>query len=143
MVEKFFAIALWLAGAGHFVLPIAGLQLPSRLNWKADLTKVHPFTRKLLWVYLCFITFVILSFGTLTLIFHQDFLRGTHLALALSIFIGMFWLFRVLIDFFYFEHKDWPAGRRFIVAHVLLIALDIFLAATYLGLPIWHFSRNA
>ena len=142
MVEKAFAIALWLAGAGHFLLPVAGWQLPSRLNWKADLTKVHPFTRKLLWVYLCFITFVILSFGTLTLIFRQEFLHGAPLAVALSVFIGFFWLSRVLVDFFYFENKDWPTGRRFIVAHVLLISLDIFLAATYLGLAIWHFSRK-
>jgi alginate O-acetyltransferase complex protein AlgI len=139
MVEKIFDAALWLAGVGHFILPIAGLQLPHRLNWKVDLARLHPFNRKLMWAYLFFITFVVLSFGTLTLVFHQAFLQGIPLARGLSVFIGLFWLFRVLIDFFYFEHKDWPPGFRFILGHLLLITLDILLAATYLGLAIWHF----
>jgi len=140
MVDKCFDIALWLAGAGHFILPIAGLQLPYRMKWKTDLAQLRPLNRKLLWVYLIFITFVILSFGTLTLAFHGAFLRGDGLALGLAIFIGLFWLLRVLLDFFYFEHKDWPPGRAFLIGHVLLISLDSFLAVTYLGLAIWRLN---
>jgi alginate O-acetyltransferase complex protein AlgI len=139
VIEQCFSWALWVAGIGHFVLPVAGLQIPYRFKWQVDLAQLHPFNRKLMWIYLFFITFVVLSFGTLTLIFHRQFLQGNPLALGLAVFIGLFWLFRVLIDFFYFEHKDWPPGGPFVLGHILLISLDTFLAVTYLGLPIWHF----
>ena len=119
MITQVFNLALWLAGIGHFILPVAGWQIPFRLEWKKDLAQLKPFNRKLMWVYLCFITFVILSFGALTLIFHNNFIKGDPLALGLAFFIGTFWLIRVLVDFFYFKHSDWPKGKRFIVGHIL------------------------
>ena len=50
LIERLFDVALWLAGAGHFVILIASAQVPSRLNWKEDLRQLLPFNRKLLWV---------------------------------------------------------------------------------------------
>ncbi len=138
MVEKLFSLALWAAALGHFILPAAGLQIPYRFHWKNDLAKLHPFNRKLMWVYLFFITFVILAFGTLTLAFHEMFLRGDPLALGLATFIGLFWLARVLVDFFYFDSREWPVGNYFVLGHVLLITLDSFLCLTYLGLVVWR-----
>lgn len=41
-------------------------------------------------------------------------------------------------DFAYYEHDDWPRGRGFVVGHILLTLLFIFLAATYAALVIWR-----
>jgi len=132
------SLALWLAGAGHFAVLIASFQVPYRLRWKEDLAKLTPFNRRLMWVYGGFTVYTILSFGVLTLLLHDEMLHGERAALALSAFIGIYWLLRVVVDFTYFEHADWPRGNAFVAGHVLLTLLFVFLVVTYLGVSAWH-----
>lgn len=65
-------------------------------------------------------------------------LRGDRVALGLAAFIGVFWTARLLVDFFYFKHADWPQGRAFEIGHALLTLLFLFLVGTYGGLLIWR-----
>ena len=46
-------------------------------------------------------------------------------------FIAVYWTARIGVDFLYYEHKDWPPGRQFVIGHVLLTALFFALAITY------------
>ena len=138
LLESFFNIALWLASIGHFCVLIASFQVPFRLGWKEDLAKLTPFNRKLMWTYGVFIVLTILAFGILTLVLHTELLRGDRAALGLATFIGIFWTTRILIDFFYLEHSDWPKGPLFVVGHFLLTSLFVALAVTYFGLMVWH-----
>jgi hypothetical protein len=140
MAEQFFDIDLWLAGVGHFVILFASFQVPYRLHWKQDLQGLMPFNRKLLWVQGAFTVLTILAFGVLTLVLHREFLRGDRAALGLAFFIGVYWTARILVDLFYFSHADWPAGQGFVVGHILLTSLFAALAASYLGLVIWHLA---
>jgi alginate O-acetyltransferase complex protein AlgI len=132
------SLALWLSGAGHFCVLIASLQVPYRLEWKEDLAKLTPFNRKLMWVHGGFTIYTILSFGVLTLLLHDEMLRGQTAGRALAAFIGLYWFMRVVVDFIYYEHSDWPKGRAFTVGHVLLVLLFVFLSATYLGVSVRH-----
>ena len=124
-------IALWLAGAGHFVILIASFQVPGKLGWKEDLVKLRPFNRKMLWVQSSFTVLTIIAFGTLTLALHNEMLRGDRAAAAIAAFIAVYWTSRIGVDAFYFSHEDWPKGREFVVGHILLTTLFVFLAATF------------
>jgi alginate O-acetyltransferase complex protein AlgI len=135
---QLFNLDLWLAGMGHFVILLASFQVPTRLQWKDDLAQLMPFNRKLLWVQSSFTVITIIAFGTLTLVLHNELLRGDRAALGLAAFIGIFWTARILIDAFYFSHKDWPKGKMFAVGHFLLTSLFLFLAISYLGLFVWQ-----
>ena len=137
-LERFVAIDLWLAGAGHFVLLIASFQVPYRLRWKQDLASLMPFNRKLLWVQSSFTVMTIIAFGVLTLVLHAEMLRGDRAALGLACFIGIYWTARILVDMFYYSHADWPHGKQFVVGHALLNTLLVALATSYLGLFVWH-----
>ena len=136
--EQLFDVILWLAGAGHFVILIASSQVPSRLRWKQDLAQLMPFNRKLLWVQGGFTVLTIIAFGTLTLVLHTELLRGDRSALGLACFIGSYWTARILVDAFYFSHRDWPQGREFVIGHILLTSLFIALACSYWGLFVWR-----
>jgi hypothetical protein len=138
VVERFFDLDMWLAGAGHFLILFASFQVPSRLKWKQDLAQLMPFNRKLLWVQGSFTVLTILAFGTLTLALHQELLRGDRAALGFACFIGTYWTARILVDAFYFSHQDWPKGRQFVIGHFLLICLFVALAASYWGLLVWQ-----
>ncbi len=138
VVQRLFDIDLWFAGAAHFVILFASFQVPYRLGWKQDLQQLVPFNRKLLWVQGGFTVLTIIAFGTLTLTLHTEMLRGERAALGLTCFIGIYWTARILVDAIYFSHSDWPKGRTFVVGHVLLTLLFVFLAASYLGLFVWN-----
>jgi len=137
-IERFFDVDLWLAGVGHFVILIASFQVPYRLNWKQDLQSLMPLNRKLLWVQSAFTVITILAFGILTLVLHDDLLRGGRSALGLNCFIAIYWTARIFVDAVYFSHADWPQGKQFVVGHLLLTSLFLALAASYAGLFIWH-----
>jgi alginate O-acetyltransferase complex protein AlgI len=138
LVQQFFEIDLWFVGAAHFVILFASLQVPYRLQWKQDLQQLMPFNRKLLWVQGGFTVLTIIAFGTLTLALHGELLRGDRAALGLACFIGVYWTTRVLVDAIYFSHADWPKGTAFVVGHTLLTLLFCCLAASYVGLFVWH-----
>jgi alginate O-acetyltransferase complex protein AlgI len=133
-----FGLTLWLAGLGHFVLLGASFQVPARLGWKEDLAKLHPFNRKLMWTYGAFTVLTIVAFGTLTLVLHDEFLRGDRAAVGLAAFIAAYWTARIGVDAVYFKHRDWPSGRSFVIGHVMLTGLFIALASTYAGLVVWR-----
>lgn len=137
-VLDFFDLALWAAGGGHFLILAASFQVPKQLSWKTDLAQLMPFNRKLLWVQSGFTVLTIVAFGTLTLALHQELLRGDRAALALAVFVASYWTTRILVDAIYFSHADWPQGRRFLVGHILLTSLFVFLAGVNWGLLWWH-----
>src|SRR5947208_3082501 len=110
-VHRFFDVDLWLVGAGHFIILFASFQVPYRLRWREDLKQLLPFNRKLLWVQGGFTVLTIFAFGLLTLALHAELLRGDRAALALALFIAVYWTARILVDAFYFSHQDWPKGR--------------------------------
>jgi hypothetical protein len=132
-----FGVALWLAGIGHFCVLIASFQVPARLGWKEDLQKLTSFNRKLMWVHGGFAVLTIIAFGALTLALHAEMLRGDRAALGVALFIGIYWALRIVVDFTYYEHKDWPRGGSFMIGHILLTSLFAFLSVTNLGLVAW------
>lgn len=142
-IQQWIGFALWLAGAGHFAVLIASFQVPYRLHWKQDLNKLTPLNRKLMWVHGAFTVYTIISFGALTILLHDDILRGQRSAVAMAAFIGMYWLLRVVVDFTYYDHSDWPKGRALAAGHILLTSLFIFLSATYLGASLIHLPEYA
>jgi len=129
--HDYLGLALWVAAGLHLLILAASFQVPSRLNWREELARLSPFNQKLMWTYGLFIVLCIISFSVLTFAFHGDFVRGAPLAIGVAFFVGVFWLLRVLIDCFYFEHKDWPVGPQFVAGHALLTSLFSFLVATY------------
>ena len=142
MLYKLFNIALWGAAIGHFCILGASFQVPHRLGWKQDLAKLTPFNRKLMWTYGAFTVLTVIAFGSLTFLLHDEMLCGDRAALGLASFIGIFWSVRVGVDSFYFDHKDWPQGKFFVIGHWLLTSLFVCLAVTYLGLVLCHIGGS-
>lgn len=137
-VDELFGLALWLAVLGQIGLLAVSLQVPSRLHWREELALLSPFNRKLMWVYGIFVVLTYLAFAALTATFHTELLRGDRAAIGLALFIGIYWLARIVVDIAYFDSRDWPKGLRFQIGHWLLDGLFAFLTVTYLGLAAWR-----
>jgi alginate O-acetyltransferase complex protein AlgI len=135
---EYFSWLVPIAGIAHCLPLIGGSQLPSKLEWKSDLTKLKPFNRKIMWNYGAFIFLLIIAFGCETFIFREEMVRGDPAALGLAALIFGFWLLRVMVDLFYFSHSDWPEGPEFVIGHALLNSAFVFLIVVYGSLLGWH-----
>jgi hypothetical protein len=123
--------AIYAAALGHLVVLIASFQAPIRLGWKEDMAKLTRFNQKVFWVYSFYILLCIVSFASLTWRLHDAFLAGELAARWFAGFIAIFWTVRVLIDFFWYDHRDWPQGNALVAGHALATSLFSTLAAVY------------
>ena len=107
-------LLLILGGLLHFVILIASALTPRMLDWRTNLGALHPFLRRLFWVYGVFIVLVIISFGTLTLIRADELASATPLARSVCAMIAIFWLARLGVQFFVFDARPFltTAFRR-------------------------------
>ncbi|MFC7483622.1 hypothetical protein ACFQX7_31405 [Luedemannella flava] len=129
-------LAVWLAGAAHFTLLAVSVQVPARLGWRTDLAKLTDFNRRFVWVAGGYVVFTYVAFGLLTLVLHDELVRGDRAAAALAAFIGLYWLARVVVDATAFRRAPWPSGWVFRLGHVALTALFTYFAVVYLILAL-------
>jgi hypothetical protein len=96
---------LLVGGLLHFVILIASALTPRVLDWRANLAPLHPFLRRLFWVYGCFIVLVIISFGGVTLLHADELSSGAALSRSVCAVIAIFWLARLGVQFFVFDAR--------------------------------------
>ena len=123
--------AIYAAAIGHLCVLLISVQVPSRLGWSQDIPKLTRFNQKVFYVYGCYILLCIVSFAVLTWQLHDSFLAGDPAARAIASFIAVFWSVRVLIDIFWYDHRDWPEGNTMVAGHALATSLFCTLAAIY------------
>src|SRR6476661_11017404 len=105
---------LQMAAALQFLILIASACTPRLLDWRTNLATLHPFLRRLFWVYGAFIVLVIISFGTLTLLQADELASAAPLARWVCAMIAVFWLARLGVQFFVFDARPFltTAFRR-------------------------------
>src|SRR4051794_18204208 len=121
---------VWLAGGGQLILIAASLAIPRVLGWGEDTAKLRPLTRQVFWTYAVYIWCTNLAFGLVSLR-PGWLLDRSPLAGCVTGFITAYWVGRVLIQFFYFDRSDAPAGLRVRLAEVALVGLFVYLSLVY------------
>ena len=121
---------LFIGGALHFVILIASALTPRVLDWRANLAVLHPFLRRLFWVYGSFIVLVIISFGIVTLFHSDELASGASFPRAVCAVIAVFWLARLAVQFFVFDAKPFLTTAFLRVGYhglTLLFAALVFI----------------
>lgn len=122
---------LKLAGYLQIVLCIGSLAIPRMLNWNAELRKVALIIKQIFWTYAAYILMFNLSFGLLSVFGADELLAKNFLAKSVSVFICLYWLARICIQFFYFDTKSAPQGLIYKLGEIGLVSLFIFLTLVY------------
>ena len=93
-----------IGGLLHFAILLAGALTPQVLNWKAELRKLHPMSRHIIWVHGVFIMLTIIGFGLIATICAPALANGrTQLAQGICTFIAIFWAIRFSLQFVLFK----------------------------------------
>jgi hypothetical protein len=126
-------IETWLRVAGtlHFCILLASAMTPRALDWRNSLASLHPFLRRLFWVYGAFIVLVIVAFGTITLLFTPLLAGGAPLSRAVCIFICIFWSARLCVQLFVFDARPFLVNWFYKTGYNGLTAVFAYLAAVY------------
>ncbi len=98
-------IALYAAGTGQIGILAASALVPRVLDWRTALSPLHPFLRRLFWVYGVFIVLTITGLGTLTLMHAPAMAAGEPVARSLAAFAGIFWLARLVVQWAVFDAR--------------------------------------
>lgn len=128
---KILEYLLLLAGAAHFAILIASAMVPRVLDWQGQLAMLHPFLRRLFWVYGAFIVLVIIGFGTLTVFHARAMAAGDATARSLCALIAIFWFARLIVQWFVFDTRPFLTNVWLAVGYHMLTVVFIFLVAIY------------
>ncbi len=120
-----------LAGLAQVVLAIGSLAVPKVLKWRQELAKTAPLIKQMFWVYAGYIFVINLCFGLVSICCTGDLINGSRLAMLLTGFIAVYWVSRVLIQFFYFDRNNFPTGGWHKTGELLLVLVFVFTSLVY------------
>ena len=117
----FFLVVLALLHAGFF----------RYFGWRREFAVVSLLNRQMMYVHTFFVALTVLLIGLLCLSSATELL-GTPLGHRVALACGVFWLARLLIQFFGYSPALWR-GKRFETAvHVVFTLLWSYLSAVFL-----------
>lgn len=122
---------LKIGGCLHFAILSASVLIPKALDWRTNLGSLHPFLRKLFWVYGTFIIIVIIAFGALTLRFAGELAAGAPLARGVCLFICAFWLARLVVQIFVFDARSFLTNWFYKLGYNALTIAFIYFVVVY------------
>ena len=129
---------LFSSGIGHFVLCAGSMFIPAALNWNIHLKNLQPLLRQMFWTYAAYILVINFGFGFISVFGAEELLNGSFLARSLTLFISLYWLTRIGIQFFYFDKSHAPKGWMYTVGEIFLVGL--FTAFTLIYLAAFYFN---
>lgn len=122
---------LKLSGIAQIVLVLGSLAIPKLLNWKGELQNTSKLIRQIFWNYAAYIAGINFFFGIISVIATDELLNKSILAASLTLFIFLYWLTRILVQFFYFDTSGAPKGFIYKAGECILVALFIALTGVY------------
>lgn len=119
------------AGVLHFLLLIASASVPRVFDWRGQLAPLHPFLRRLFWVYGAFIVMVIIGFGVVTLRHSTAMAAGDPLARTICAFIAVFWAARLAVQWLVFDARPFLTHGVLVAGYHGLTLVFIYLSGVY------------
>ncbi|MCP4439183.1 MAG: hypothetical protein GY810_09595 [Aureispira sp.] len=124
-------VLILLSGIAHIVLSVVSSVIPKALKWKEGLQDLQPLLRQMFWTYAAYILVINFCFGLVSIFGTAELVNHSFLAKSVNLFIAVYWLARVFIQFFYFDKTDAPKGLIFTLGEVALVGLFIGFTIVY------------
>lgn len=124
-------IQLKLIGFLLVILALLHAAFARYFNWRTDFAPVSLINRQMMYVHTFFIAFTVFLMGLLCLTSAPE-LAGTPLGHKLALGCGVFWLARLLAQFFGYSALLWRGKRFETFVHVVFSALWVYLSAVFL-----------
>lgn len=124
-------LLLFICGILHIALSIGSSVIPKVLHWNRELQNVQPLIKQMFWTYAAYILAINICFGLVSIWGTNELTDHSFLASCITLFISIYWLTRIGIQFFYFDTSQAPKGLIFTLGEIALVALFILFTAVY------------
>jgi hypothetical protein len=124
-------LCLEIAGALLILLAVLHIGFPRYFRWKGEFLPVSAINRQMVYFHMFFLALTVLLMGTLCLVAANDLLN-THLGHIIDLGLALFWMIRLLVQFFGYSSEHWRGKRFETVIHLLFSVLWIFLTIVFL-----------
>lgn len=131
---------LRIAGILLLLLAAVNLYVPKRFAWAEELPRLSLLNRQIFVVHAAFIVLMILLMAALTLALPGDLMAPSRLSRALLAGMGLFWIVRLLVQWFVYDSRIWRGHRFYTVMHYVFTALWIYFSATF-AFALWQNVR--
>jgi hypothetical protein len=133
-------IHIQIVGAMLLLLSVANLFFSRYFGWKKELASLSLLTRRVFQVHCFFIALVLMLLGVCSLFYTDTLLEPGPLSRMLLAGIVLFWLCRLVVQFFVYDTAIWKGNRFYTVMHVFFSVLWMYVVITY-GIA-FHSVRN-
>ncbi|MFK7850641.1 MAG: hypothetical protein AB8D78_06645 [Akkermansiaceae bacterium] len=137
-MKNLLEIGTLIGGWSLVILCIGSFWIPQKLGWKEKLAGLTPLMRELWWTYSIYVLSSHVFFSVL-LLFHRDWLMGgSGSAIAMNVFMLLWWSVRLWLQFFGFDFSEVEKNLSNRLAKGLLTLLFIGLVVLNGGLLCWN-----
>ena len=112
------------------ILALIHAIFPKYFKWKSELHSLSTINRQLMYVHSFFIAFVVLLMGLLCLTSANELIETT-LGRRICLGIGIFWIARLLIQFFVYSSKTWKGKRFETTVHVVFSMMWVYFSVVF------------
>ena len=119
-----------IAGVLLVLLALSHTAFPKYFKWGKELRALSMVNRQMIYVHTFFIGFVLLLMGLLCLSSSTELIE-TDFGNKISIGLGVFWLARLLIQFFGFSSKLWKGKKFETRIHILFSVMWAYLTVVF------------
>lgn len=121
---KIIGIILVMLAAVHIVFP-------QYFKWRKELQSLSLINIQMMYVHTFFVAFMVFLMGLLCFFCADDIIH-THLGKQLSLGLFIFWVLRLLFQFFVYSSKLWKGKRFETIMHIVFSLLWIYLSTVFL-----------
>jgi hypothetical protein len=123
-------LLLKISGVLSIGLALLHAFFPRHFKWREELAGITLLTRQIHYIHTFFIALTVLLLGLLSLTCSAELLH-TSLGRKVSLGIFIFWLCRLVLQFFGYSSSHWKGKSFETVVHFLFSALWLFFTVIY------------
>lgn len=121
---------LKIIGSCLIVLGLVHAIFPRQFNWKQELSSLSIVNKEMMYVHTFFIAFTLFLVGLLCLTSSTD-LISTTFGKRVSLGLGIFFLLRLLVQFFGYSSKTWKGKTLETTVHILFSIFWTYVTAIF------------
>jgi len=100
-------------------------------KWKKELSSLSIMNRQMMYVHSYFIAFIVLLMGVLCLVSATDLIETT-LGAKICLGLGIFWIARLLVQFFGYSSQIWRGKKFETTIHIIFSVFWIYLSTIFI-----------
>lgn len=123
-------IHLKIAGSLMVVLALLHAAFPRRFRWKEEFAGISLLSRQVMYVHTFFIALTVFLIGVLC-ISSAEMLTATDLGQRIAIGFAIFWISRLVIQFFGYSSQLWRGKPLETVIHIVFAAIWTYFSVVF------------